>query len=385
MVRAGERRRQRPRHSLSQIVHQRAQKRTRHGIGAATGAGSRRGGWCARSSGRTTRTAGTTCTWRWNAEWDDVGRSGCLVDDRVAAIGLTPALESVVEQAQEGPGVALRKEFALWMRRRPDVETLLSELVGRLAGLAEVVELVARHHDLAVAPHALQLAEISLAGDVLLHPGGGIIDLVRVSRVALAVVGQAGAGGSSAIAVSNFRPVRFDVLSTRVVLITRRMDHRLGDDLGADRGPLRRVLVLILDRPQGARDRALSAPCVQINRLVDVVEEQRLNQVRSVGVLVHFAVELDVAPLHLGEKFGRSRIPAAVDLQFWICLLVRVENVVDEALLGVPAPRRARAEVQAVAAVFTIWNAHGLSGAVAAPVELAARVDQPFGPVAVGH
>ena len=79
-------------------------------------------------------------------------------------------VEPVVDQVQERERVALAEELSLWPRRQPHDVALRAQLGGGLTREAEVVEPVARHHLLPVAPHAVVGAERSLARDVGARP-----------------------------------------------------------------------------------------------------------------------------------------------------------------------------------------------------------------------
>src|SRR5689334_17912428 len=71
--------------------------------------------------------------------------------ETVAAIAAQP----IVDEVQERPRIPFAEERALLPHRRPDDVAFLLQLLGRLAGDAEVVEDVALHHLLAVAPYAV--------------------------------------------------------------------------------------------------------------------------------------------------------------------------------------------------------------------------------------
>src|SRR5262245_8546736 len=103
----------RPSHALGQVVHQRTEKprrRTRRSVGYATGGSARSSSTATRSgSPEPARAVGRT---RPAAERHNVGCAGSLIDRWVAAVLLTPTLESVVQQAPDRGGVALAEEFA---------------------------------------------------------------------------------------------------------------------------------------------------------------------------------------------------------------------------------------------------------------------------------
>src|SRR5213592_2107288 len=67
--------------------------------------------------------------------------------------------QSIVDEVQVGERVALAEELSLRAGRCPDDVAFGLELVRGVARQPEVVEAVALHHLLAVAPHPIQRAE----------------------------------------------------------------------------------------------------------------------------------------------------------------------------------------------------------------------------------
>src|SRR5207237_10244434 len=102
--------------------------------------------------------------------------------------------------------------------------------------------------------------------------------------------------------------------------------------------------------------------------------------VGPLGVLLDVTVELHVPPPDLRAQLGRRGIVRVMDPQIRVYPLVDVHSVVDESLGLCPAPGLARTQVEPEACVLPARDEPVLSRAVAFPVELAARIDEPLGP-----
>src|SRR5206468_9251163 len=90
--------------------------------------------------------------------------------------------------------------------------------------------------------------------------------------------------------------------------------------------------------------------------------------------------ELHVSPPDLRLQLGGRGVVAIVHPEVRVHLLVSRDGEVDEMLVRIPAPRRARAEVEPPAGVLAVRDGQLLPRAIALPVKTAAGVDEPFGP-----
>src|SRR6266516_6652199 len=91
--------------------------------------------------------------------------------------------QSIVDEVQVSERIALAEELSLRAGRCPDDVACCLELVGGVARQPEVVEAVALHHLLAVAPHPIQRAECPAARDVLPRPiAGGVHRILDAHR-----------------------------------------------------------------------------------------------------------------------------------------------------------------------------------------------------------
>ena len=186
--------------------------------------------------------------------------------------------QSIVDEVQVGERVALAEELSLRAGRCPNDVAFCLELVRGVARQPEVVEAVALHHLLAVAPHPIQRAECTAVRVVLPRPIGGVVHGILGAHRDLRLVpqGDAAYAGREGPDVS---PVRMDVGRVRVVLISGGREDGFARHLLIYGAPLRRPRVLQLNRLQRPRDRALSPPREQVDGARLVVQEQRFDQV----------------------------------------------------------------------------------------------------------
>src|SRR5262249_19129672 len=150
-------------------------------------------------------------------------------------------------------------ELALGARRCPDDVAHRAELSDRITRQAEIVEDVALHHLLPVAPYSIVGAEWTAAGDVVSRPVHTIVNRVLGARSDTGAVRQRHSAHTGRQG-PDVGPVRPDVGGIAVVLIARRREDRLARDFLVDGGPLRRRRESIVDRLQRPSDRALTAP-----------------------------------------------------------------------------------------------------------------------------
>src|ERR1039457_392251 len=167
-----------------------------------------------------------------------------------------------------------------------------------------------------------------------------------------------------------------DVGGTGAVLITRRNDDEFARHLRVNRLPLWRLGVLFVNGFQSPRDCALSALSRDVEWTRLIIEKERLNQIRSIGIAREIAIEIHIAPLDLRLEHFRRRIIRIVNLQVPINLRIGIYNVVDKVLVLGKTPRSAWAETKAC--VFAARDILRCALPVAPPVELAARVNQPL-------
>src|SRR5262249_34203070 len=105
-----------------------------------------------------------------------------------------------------------------------------------------------------------------------------------------------------------------------------------------------------------------------------VIEQERLDEIRTVRVFRKIAVEVDVSPLDFRFQFPRCWIVRIVDFQVWISLGVSVNDVVDKVLIRWKAPGGAGAQTHP--SVFAARNVLSCTAAIAYPMKLAADVDE---------
>src|SRR5207248_10294979 len=122
-----------------------------------------------------------------------------------------------------------------------------------------VIEDVALDHLLPVAPDPVERAERAQARDVLPRPVGAVVNRILGPRGALRTVGQRDAARARRER-SDVGPAGPDVVRVRVVLIAGGREDGPARDFLIDGGPLALCRVLLLDRLQRPRDRALSTP-----------------------------------------------------------------------------------------------------------------------------